>query len=140
MIARGLLCVLLIASCRSGGGAPAASGTHTRAPSGPTAASPNALPGPTWWKTQAPCPTGTKLEGAAPPAGTHVWCEKSGQVRHGPSTTWYSNGRMASTGEYRDGQFEGPWELWSEDGSEHLRQRWKAGRLISTETLPSPKK
>ena len=140
---RGLLLFVLIVGCRSAGG------SGGQAPAGPSAAT-GQVPhsgatasgtlAPAWWSAHAPCPKGTRLRGAAPPKGTHVWCEKDGGVRHGPATTWYSNGRKASVGRYRAGVFSGDWELWSEDGSEHLRQRWSGGKLLSTETVTPARK
>jgi len=90
------------------------------------------------------CPAGAEPEGAAPPDGFEVWCERpdeaperrrDGPARtfyddgrlakaaafrhgrlHGSFTEWHRNGRPARAGAYRDGEREGEWTLWYESG------------------------
>jgi MORN repeat variant len=90
------------------------------------------------------CPAGAERQGALPPDGFEVWCERPaeapGQRREGPARTfyddgglakasafrrgrlhgtfteWHRNGKPARAGAYEDGEREGLWTLWYEGG------------------------
>lgn len=67
------------------------------------------------------CGDGTHEYGQLPPAATEMWCAKDSgpgttAVRHGPSRSWYPDGRPASVGAYADGQRTGHWWFWTSDG------------------------
>ena len=100
------------------------------------------------------CPRGTKLMGAAPPAGSEQWCQQedkrghpvkdgpclswyeghkdhAGQFRDGKEegrwTWWHKNGRKSTEGEYRTGRLEGVWTTWYDNGQKHVEDRWRNG-------------
>ncbi len=72
-------------------------------------------------KSLLDCPVGTKEFGQLPPMGTEMWCAKDGSdgtqpVRHGPSRSWYSDGRPQAAGPYADGVRTGHWWYWTQEG------------------------
>lgn len=79
--------------------------------------------------TDAPveCPDGALLHGAAPPAGTRVWCARDAE-RHGPMLAWHNNGELKVRGQYRDGQKTGLWAYWHQNGRRRAEGEHVAGR------------
>jgi antitoxin component YwqK of YwqJK toxin-antitoxin module len=55
------------------------------------------------------CPTGTRLVGAAPPAGKAQWCEKGNHVKHGPYVWWWTSDQKREQGDYQNGKKHGLW-------------------------------
>lgn len=53
-------------------------------------------------------------------------------VPHGPAREWFPDGRLANEGAYLDGQRDGPWTFWREDGSidEERSGLYRAGRKV----------
>lgn len=93
------------------------------------------------------CPKGTKPTGKPPPFGREEWCEKGEYVnkaRHGPAITWhdentirteafYSEGKLSGSVKtyspegtllevktYRNGEPDGRWIKWHNDGSKEF--------------------
>ena len=68
-----------------------------------------------------PCAEGTVGRGAAPPAGTEIFCarvDSSGTVtRQGPVIAWHSASRRAYAGAYADDQKAGRWTYWHVSGA-----------------------
>lgn len=66
-----------------------------------------------------PCPPGTTIEGAGPPAGLERKCVGADGLAEGPWLTWYGSGQLMS-------------ERGMKRGREHGRQRswWPNGRLM----------
>jgi hypothetical protein len=72
-------------------------------------------------KTLLACPEGAQEFGAMPPAAQELWCgvaTPTGSVlRHGPSRTWYRDGRPETVGAYADNRRVGHWWYWHDDGT-----------------------
>lgn len=103
-----------------------------------------------WWEDEVPCPVGTRLVGAAPPAASLVRCETTNGVRHGrltsfafddtrmvdthydhgrehgEETAYHPNGRVAHEGHYWEGERTGPWVGWHASGE----KAWAGAYLI----------
>jgi antitoxin component YwqK of YwqJK toxin-antitoxin module len=65
------------------------------------------------------CPKDTTPNGEETPDGSEAWCEtmKEGKiVMHGPYSTWHSNGKLRSKGQYEFGKAAGQWRGWYESG------------------------
>lgn len=84
----------------------------------------------TWWTRTDPCPPGARLQGAAPPAGTRVWCERSDGSHEGPATSFYDDGVRRSDAIYRDGRMHGPWRQFYPDGRLRSEGEYAEGRDI----------
>jgi antitoxin component YwqK of YwqJK toxin-antitoxin module len=82
------------------------------------------------------CPPGTSLLGPVTADGSMLSvngqvtavCAKPDGTRHGPSMSWYENGRKAQAGEYRDDLKEGEWTFWSATGALTGRGAFRAGK------------
>lgn len=74
--------------------------------------------------TRLGCPAGTYELGQVPPEGLELWCarldETGRQVRHGPSRSWWPDGRPQSYGAFANDQKVGHWWFWTADG--HLER------------------
>ncbi len=57
-----------------------------------------------------------------------------GEVRHGPSRTWHSNGQLESSGAYDGGERSGEWNFWNVDGTPDGERSgtYADGRLTSS--------
>ena len=80
------------------------------------------------------CPPGTKFAGAAPPAGSAVWCEKGGglflsAIKNGPYINWYPNGNKKQQGAFSNGKFDGSISSWAEDGTLIEQRTYRKGQL-----------
>jgi serine/threonine-protein kinase len=75
----------------------------------------------------ASCPEGASLAGAAPPAGTSLWCQIPSGVKHGKYLRWYANGVRAETGDFVNGKKNGRWLEFYADGSEREKTEWRRG-------------
>jgi hypothetical protein len=73
------------------------------------------------------CPEGASLAGAAPPAGSALWCQLPSGSRHGHYLRWYPSGKRAEEGEFLNGKKNGRWTEFYEDGSERERTLWRRG-------------
>ena len=73
------------------------------------------------------CPGGASLAGAAPPAGTSLYCQLASGAKHGKYLRWYANGQRAEAGEYMNGKKNGRWVEFYEDGSEREKTQWRRG-------------
>ena len=82
--------------------------------------------------TEFTCPPGTLLVGAAPPAGTSVWCERpmpdGTKVKQGPAAEWHGNGQKMSQGAYLADKREGPWLFWYPTGSPEKQGSYSNGK------------
>jgi hypothetical protein len=79
------------------------------------------------------CPPGTIGMGAAPPTGTEVYCARvdpytNTVTRQGPSITWHSGTRRASTGAYNENRKNGQWTYWSPRGTLEQQGSYTADR------------
>jgi hypothetical protein len=67
------------------------------------------------------CPGDAREFGAMPPAGQELWCgvttPTGGVIRHGPTRTWYRDGRPSTIGAYADNREVGHWWYWHDDGT-----------------------
>jgi len=66
------------------------------------------------------CPPGAKLNGAPPPKGAEVWCQKNvagKPVKDGPFIVYAAGGSKMIEGTYRSGRQDGEWTLWYENGT-----------------------
>jgi hypothetical protein len=73
------------------------------------------------------CPEGATLAGAAPPAGTALYCQLASGAKHGKYLRWFGNGQRAEAGEYMNGKKNGRWVEFYEDGSEREKTQWRRG-------------
>ena len=88
------------------------------------------------WFVLAGCETPPCVDGwvgAAPPDGHALYCVRKAddgrELRHGPYTSWYSNGQMWEQGEYLDGAREGFWTFWHFNGKVSKHGYVKAGKI-----------
>ena len=49
-------------------------------------------------------------------------------VKDGPATYYFRSGAKSTTGQFANGQREGVWQYWNEDGSLRQKISWHAGR------------
>lgn len=76
-----------------------------------------------------PCPDGTKpVQGKSDDDHDAVWCEKEGGVRHGHYLESWPGGKKKREGEYRDGQRQGLWTSWYDDGQTESIGSYKEGK------------
>lgn len=76
------------------------------------------------------CPTGSRPNGETTPEVREAWCEviRDGKVvQHGPSKTWWPNGKLASTGQYNYGVPVGKWTGWFPSGKLQGEEWFEAG-------------
>ena len=100
------------------------------APARLAAAAPPAAPARDAATPLEPCPPGTALRGAAPPAGRKAWCETTGAAparQHGWFASWHPNGQLESKGEYRNGLRVGTWTRWSPSGARRVQASFERG-------------
>lgn len=82
------------------------------------------------------CPAGTEPTGAAPPAGTAMWCQKvvrepdGSWQKHGPYAAWYHGGELKERGAYQDGKPNGLWTWWYEGGQKREEGNYRVGVKI----------
>ncbi|HVI76439.1 MAG TPA: hypothetical protein VM683_15750 [Anaeromyxobacteraceae bacterium] len=82
----------------------------------------DASPAPAPEAAKAPfiCPAGTELQGALPPDGFEVWCERTTELperrREGPWRSYYDDGGLAKAGSFRAGKLDGPFTVWHRNG------------------------
>src|SRR5208282_948246 len=79
-------------------------------------------------KTAPPCPPGTRQMGEAPPTGSETWCAKTVNGQH---VGWYTNGKIAATGLYKNGKREGVWKRWDPQGFKNWEETYKDDKKIS---------
>ncbi len=84
------------------------------------------------------CPPGAERRGAEPPTAFKEWCERTGDssgIKHGWYAEWFSDGRPATAGEYKDGLRVGVWTRWYPNGKKRVQAEFKDGlqdgRLMS---------
>lgn len=53
-------------------------------------------------------------------------------VKDGPATYYFRSGAKSATGQFANGQREGRWQYWNEDGTLHHTLTWHAGRKVIT--------
>jgi hypothetical protein len=70
--------------------------------------------------------------GAAPPAGTRVWCERADGSYEGPATSFYDDGVRRSEATYRDGRLHGAWRQFFPDGRPRSEGVYEDGRDVGT--------
>lgn len=79
-------------------------GTQTR---------PNPTPRPElWWIYDYPCPIGSQLAGASPPAGRDLWCADRRGRRTGRRTTFAPNNLVVTESEWDRDREIGPLREW----------------------------
>ena len=79
------------------------------------------------------CPEGARLTGSAPPEGEQQRCMKGGD-RHGPSRSWYKNGRVRAETEWWEGTKHGSFTLWYENGQKRAEGEDWHGQAMGTWT------
>lgn len=50
------------------------------------------------------------------------------EVPHGAAEVFYENGRTQASGDYKDGQRDGPWKCWHESGAVWTTAQYSAGK------------
>ncbi len=73
------------------------------------------------------CPESTHPAGVPPPRGTQVWCESSDGQKNGRYLRYFSSGKKAEEGEFRNGKKHGRWIEYYEQGGERERTEWRKG-------------
>ena len=81
------------------------------------------------------CPEGAQAQGAPPPFGRRLGCERPRwlrkPVRHGKTIEWYASGQKWGEREYVDGVLHGPFFQWHDDGTPsatQLYREWQKAR------------
>lgn len=77
--------------------------------------------------TDADCPEGARVVGAAPPEGFQQRCERPGSIRHGKSRAWYHNGRLRAETEWWEGKRHATFTLWYENGQKRATGQDRRG-------------
>ena len=62
------------------------------------------------------CPGEASMHGAAPPEGNKAWCELPDGTQHGPSMSWYEEGRPMAEAHFDEGKLDGVFKLWHANG------------------------
>src|SRR5215469_13463917 len=65
------------------------------------------------------CPPGHTLMGAPPPEGQEVWCQANidgKPVKDGLFIVYNADGSRMLQGDYRNGEQDGEWTIWYENG------------------------
>lgn len=55
-------------------------------------------------------------------------------VKDGPATYYFRSGAKSAAGQFANGQREGRWYYWNEDGTLRRQQVWRADRVVPTAT------
>ena len=76
------------------------------------------------------CPEGATLVGAPPPKEYQQRCVKPGNIRHGPSRSWYANGSIRADTNWWDGTKHGEFALWYENGQQRAEGEDYHGRAV----------
>jgi antitoxin component YwqK of YwqJK toxin-antitoxin module len=78
------------------------------------------------------CPPGGEVHGAAPFDGYEAWCEARDTYgrprRHGPSRTWYDDGKPWVNEAWKDGARDGPFVEYHRNGRKAREGAYAAGR------------
>jgi antitoxin component YwqK of YwqJK toxin-antitoxin module len=62
------------------------------------------------------CPSGALVHGEPPPQGTKAWCELPDGTQHGPSLSWYEEGKPKAEAHFDQGKLQGVFKLWHTNG------------------------
>ncbi|MFO0554696.1 MAG: toxin-antitoxin system YwqK family antitoxin [Polyangiaceae bacterium] len=62
------------------------------------------------------CPPGTVEGGGRPPQAGASWCERTDHTREGPFVAWSSDGKRVLEGAYVDGEYDGIFRAFDENG------------------------
>src|SRR5262249_16760811 len=54
----------------------------------------------------------------------------AGGKRHGTSTWWYANGKKMREAQFVNGDMEGPYLEWNQDGSQTMKEAYQGGRKL----------
>lgn len=74
------------------------------------------------------CPADTVPQGAEPPEGTELWCERADDgMRHGWYREWFPDGQIAVAGEYAEGLRVGVWTRWFPNGVMRVQAEFDDG-------------
>jgi len=82
----------------------------------------------TWWKRDSPCPAGSSLKGAAPPAGLEIWCENEQGRRNGLMTRWHHPTQRAAHGTMANDVPAGVFHSWYPNGTKESEISYANGR------------
>ncbi len=82
------------------------------------------------------CPSGAVLAGEV---GIRQWCEIPGAegaaVKHGPEWIYADDGHLLTTRHYVDGEFNGKWTTWHDNGKKHSGVEYVDGKEEGTQTI-----
>ena len=84
-----------------------------------------------WWTRPDACPGGGELQ--VPQGSNKAWCKRASDgALHGRYSEWYPNGSRALDGSMRDGEPDGIWYEWQEDGEIAFLFEFDRGQLLRT--------
>tara|TARA_B100000925_G_scaffold235822_2_gene184493 strand:- start:1065 stop:1877 length:813 start_codon:yes stop_codon:yes gene_type:complete len=69
------------------------------------------------------------LRGAPPPAGNEQWCRDKEGINQGPWKLWHKNGKIAATGNFRNGLFQGGLKIFDISGQLMQELKLMNGKL-----------